>query len=199
MAAEQCTDRVDALRDAYFDEIEQVAPEDLIFIDETGTNQAMTPMYGKAPKGRRLYEVRPVQRGRLYTIIGALGFGGMLTAMCVEGGTTSEVFYAFVDQLLCRHLRPGHVVVLDRLPAHRRKDVRELIEAKGARLILLPPYSPELNPIEQAWSKLKNIIKKHRPRSMHAIDLAVAAALPTVTGQDAKGWFKHCGIDVYQN
>ena len=156
----------------------------------------MTPTYGKSPRGRRLYETKPVQRGRLYTIIGALSLGGLLTAMTVEGGTTFAVFAAFVEHLLCPHLRAGHVVVMDNLIAHKNLKIRELIKDKGARVVFLPPYHPDLNPIEPAWSKLKNTIKKHRPRSLQAIDHAVANAIPTITDLDALGWFEHCGIQV---
>ena len=184
------------MRELYFETIEGVSPEDLIFIDETGTNSAMTPSYGKSPRGRRLYEAKPVQRGRLYTIIGALSLGGLLTAMTMEGGTTTRVFAAFVEHLLCPHLRPGHVVVLDNLSAHKNLETRAMIEAKGARVVFLPPYHPDLNPIEAAWAKLKNTIKKYRPRSLDAIDQAVAKAIPTITDLDAIGWFEHCGIQV---
>ena len=197
MATEQNTDRIEALREVYYEAVEKIDPEDLIFIDETGTNQAMTPLYGRAPKGKRLYESRPVQRGRLYTVIGALSLGGMLTVMTVEGGTVTEVFHAFVEHLLCPHLREGHVVVLDNLAAHKNLEIRALIEDKGARVLFLPPYSPELNPIELAWAKLKNTIKKLKPRSLQAIDNAVAKALPHITGEDAAGWFQHCGIEAH--
>ena len=184
------------MREVYFETIESIHPEDLIFIDETGTNSAMTPTYGKSLRGRRLYEAKPVQRGRLYTIIGALSLGGLLTAMTMEGGTTTRVFAAFVEHLLCPHLRPGHVVVLDNLSAHKNLETRAMIEAKGAKVVFLPPYHPDLNPIEAAWAKLKNTIKKYRPRSLDAIDQAVAKAIPTITDVDAVGWFEHCGIQV---
>ena len=196
MASEQCTARVDAMRDDYLDQLEAIHPEDLIFIDETGTNQAMTSLYAKSPKGQRIYESRPVKRGRLYTVIGAIVLGGMLTTMTVEGGTTTEVFHAFVEHLLCPHLRDGHVVVLDRLPAHRNLQIRAMIEKTGATVLFLPPYSPELNPIELAWSKIKNIIRKMKPRSMTDIDRAVAVALPKVSREDSIGWFEHCGINT---
>ena len=185
------------MREDYFDAIEDVPPEDLIFIDETGTNQAMTPLYAKAPRGKRVHEARPVQRGKLYTVIGAVVLGGMLTAMTVVGGTKTETFHAFVEHLLCPHLRPGHVVVLDRLPAHRNLEIRAMIEDKFARVVFLPPYSPELNPIEQAWSKLKAFIRKRKPRTLQEIDKAIAAGLPTVSHADTIGWFEHCGINVH--
>jgi len=117
--------------------------------------------------------------------------------MTVEGGTVTETFHAFVEHLLCPHLRPGHVVVLDRLPAHRNLQIREMIEDKDARVVFLPPYSPELNPIEPAWSKIKTVIRKKKPRSMMDIDIAVASALPTVLHTDSIGWFEHCGINVH--
>ena len=153
----------------------------------------MTPLYGWSKKGQRLSEARPVQRGRLYTVIGALGLDGMKTVMCVEGGTRSETFQAFVQHLLLMHLRPGHVVVMDNLRAHKTQVVRELIESKGASVLFLPPYSPELNPIELAWAKLKHFVKKRRPRNLESIDKAIAWALTTITDKDAKGWFNACG------
>jgi transposase len=123
----------------------------------------------------------------------------MLTAMTVEGGTVKEVFLAFVEHLLCPHLRVGHVVVLDNLLAHKNLEVRALIEARGARVLFLPPYSPELNPIECAWAKLKAFIKKLKPRTPSAIDDAIERALPTISDADTIGWFEHCGIRVRQN
>ena len=123
-AAEPQRPDVLSCREAWFDAHPDLDPEKLIFIDETGTNSAMTPTYGKSLRGRRLYEARPVQRGRLYTIIGALSLGGLLTAMTMEGGTTTRVFAAFVEHLLCPHLRPGHVVVLDNLSAHKNLETR---------------------------------------------------------------------------
>jgi transposase len=129
-------------------------------------------------------------------MLGALTLEGVLAIATIEGATSGAVFVAFVEQVLLPKLRPGHVVVLDNLAAHRVSAARHLIEAKGARLLFLPQYWPELNPIEEAWSKLKGILRSLEARTIAALDRAIAKAVDLITPSDARGYFQHAGYQV---
>ena len=126
-------------------------------------------------------------------MLGAMDANGVRTLMTIEGGTSAEVFQAFVEQMLVPKLRKGDIVVWDNLGAHKTVAARAAIEKAGARLMFLPPYSPDLNPIELCWSKLKQELKRLRARTHAALDAAIAAAMDRITPQDAQGWFRHCG------
>lgn len=153
----------------------------------------MTRLYARARRGLRAVMTAPVNKGKNVTIIGALGLSGIVAAMTVEAATTGLIFLAFLEQVLCPLLRPGQVVVMDNLSAHKVEGVRTLIEATGARLLYLPSYSPYLNPIEQCWSKLKAILRSKQAREPTALDQAITEAIEAVSPVDAHGWFKHCG------
>lgn len=129
-------------------------------------------------------------------MLGALTLDGVLAIATIEGATSGAVFVAFVEQVLLPKLRRGHVVVLDNLAAHRVSAARHLIEAKGARLLFLPQYWPELNPIEEAWSKLKGILRSLEARTIAALDRAIAKAVDLITPSDARGYFQHAGYQV---
>ncbi len=124
------------------------------------------------------------------TILGALSTRGMIATMTIEEATDADIFLAYLDCVLCPTLRSGDVVVMDNLSAHKVKGVRERIEAAGASLIYLPPYSPDMNPIEKAWSKLKTLLRAAKARSKEALDQAIAELLPLITTEDAKAWFR---------
>ena len=126
-------------------------------------------------------------------MLGALRLDGLHCLMTVNGGTDGDVFLAFIEQLVVPTLRQGDVVVLDNLSAHKVKGVRELIDGAGAELVYLPPYSPELNPIEQCWSKLKHLLRKASARTRDALDNALGKAMKQVTSSDCHGWFSACG------
>lgn len=126
----------------------------------------------------------------MLTILGAMDHNGMLAAMTVEAATDREVFLAYLDDVLCPKLRAGHVVIMDNLSAHKVDGVRQRIEACGASLLYLPPYSPDLNPIEKAWSKLKQAIRAAEARTVDALHVAVANILPTISPANAKAWFR---------
>ncbi len=113
--------------------------------------------------------------------------------MTIEAATDTEVFQAFVDQVLCPRLRPGQIVVLDNLSAHKATAVRRSIEAVGARLLYLPPYSPDLNPIEKCWSKIKQALRSMKARSAEALETALVAALASISAENARAWFRFCG------
>ncbi len=180
------------LRQQYWQSIRELRPEDLIFIDETGVNLAMVRLYARALEGQRAYGERPYSRGKNVTLIGAIALTGFVGAMTVEGGTNGDVFITFVEQILVPNLWPGACVVLDNLPAHKVAGVGAAIEAAGARLVYLSPYSPDFNPIENAWSKLKAYLRSVAARTRDALDQAIGEALDLMTLKDIRNWFAHC-------
>ena len=157
---------------------------------------SMDRLRSRAPRGERAYGKVPRNRGKNTTLIASMSLRGMGEAMCVEGATDSEVFEIYVEHFLAPTLSEGQVVVLDKLGAHRPKRVRELIEERGAELVFLPSYSPDLNPIEEAFSKIKNILRKVGARTHETLLQAMCGALSEVTPWDAAGWFDHCGYEV---
>ena len=171
----------------------RVDPVRLVFVDEMGTHTSLAPLYAYAPIGQRAFFEIPRNRGKNTTLLTSLHEGGMGPSMAVEGATTARVFETYVERLLAPALRPGQVVVMDNLAAHRPKRVRELIEARSCELIYLPPYSPDLNPIEEALSKVKHILRKIGARTKETLIEAMGRALAAVSGQDANGFFTHCG------
>jgi transposase len=169
----------------------------LVFVDESGMHTSMTRLYARAPKGQRAYGKVPRNRGKNTTLIAAMTLeGGMGESMAIEGATDSEVFEAYyVEHFLAPTLTEGQVVVLDGLGAHRTEKVRELVEARGAQLLFLPSYSPDLNPIEEAFSKIKTVVRKVGARTRQALVEAIERALRAVTPEDATGWFAHAGYE----
>jgi transposase len=168
-------------------------PSRLIFLDESGSHIAMTRAYARAPRGERAQGWVPRNRGRALTMIGALDCRGLRTLMTVEGATTAAVFEAFVERFLVPELKPGDIVVLDNVGAHKPVTIRRRIEAAGASVLFLPPYSPDLNPIELCWSKLKSLLQHAEARTREDLDKAIAEAMSAITPQDALSWFHHCG------
>jgi len=167
--------------------------ERLKFIDESGTNISMTRLYGRAPRGQRVSGSVPQNYGQNITMLASLSATGVEAVMTVEGATDGDVFRTYVCEVLSATLSRGDIVVLDNLSAHKVEGVREAIEARGARLIYLPPYSPDLNPIERCWSKIKTALRAAKARTREALEAAIKQALLTVTESDARAWFKHCG------
>jgi transposase len=153
----------------------------------------MTRRYGRAPRGERAYGSVPRNRGKNTTLLASMSLEGMGAAMVVEGSTTQKVFEAYVERLLAPTLKPGQVVILDNLGAHKSEKVKQLIESRAASVIFLPAYSPDFNPIEEAFSKIKAILKKVAARACEALIEAIGRALKAVGRQDAWGWFAHCG------
>jgi transposase len=168
----------------------------LVFVDESGMHTSMDRLRSRAPKGERAYGKVPRNRGKNTTLIASMSLSGMGEAMCVEGATDAEAFEVYVEHFLAPSLKEGRVVVLDNLGAHRPRRVRELIERRGAELVFLPAYSPDLNPIEEAFSKVKNILRKLGARTHEALIEAISGALSAVTPADTAGWFDHCGYEV---
>jgi transposase len=175
---------------------ERVETERLIFVDEMGTNTSLSPVYAWAPKGQRTYWSVPRNRGANTTVLSSIGVEGMGPSLTVEGATTSVVFEAYVEQVLAPELRKGQVVVMDNLSAHKGQRVRELIEQRGCQLVYLPSYSPDLNPIEEAFSKIKRLVRKAEARTKEALVEAIGLALSAVSSRDARAFFEHCGYSM---
>jgi transposase len=173
-----------------------VDPRRLVFVDEMGTNTALSPLYAYAPKGRRLYAKVPRNRGANTTLIASMSLQGMGPCMAVEGATTATVFETYVEQVLIPSLRSGQIVVVDNLSAHKSERARELIEGRGCRLLFLPPYSPDYNPIEEAFSKVKGLLRKAQARTRQALIEALGVAISAITVEDAQGFFEHGGYSL---
>ena len=174
----------------------KVAPERLVFVDECGTHASMAPIYGYAPRGERLRHSLPRRRGKNTTLLSSMTLGGMGPSLAVEGATTAVVFGAYVEKVLAPSLRPGQVMVMDNLGAHRPEKVRELIEERGCELVYLPSYSPDLNPIEEAFAKIKHLLREASARSRGTLVEAMGAALSAISARDALGFFEHAGYHL---
>jgi transposase len=165
----------------------------LVFVDEMGTNISLSPLYGWAKKGQRAYCSVPRNRGKNTTLLSSMSVQGMGPSLAVEGATNREVFETYVEQILVPTLSRGQVVVMDNLTAHKGERVKELIEGQGCELMYLPPYSPDFNPIEEAFSKIKGLMRKAEARSREALVEAMGSAISALGAQDARGFFEHCG------
>jgi transposase len=171
----------------------RIYAERLVFVDECSTNTSLAPLYAWSRRGERALWSVPRNWGANVTLLACTSVKGMGPSLAVEGPTTREVFETYLERLLAPSLCPGQVVVMDNLPSHRGGRVRELIEGKGCELIYLPPYSPNLNPIEEAFAKLKALLRKAGARTREALIEAMGRALEAVTAQDACGFFEHRG------
>jgi len=184
---------VTALRRIYLKQMRELDAHRLVFVDEAGCRVGMTRDYGRGERGQRVEGRKPASWGDNLTMIGALDLQGVRALMTVDGGTTGEVFEAYVEQVLGPCLKRGDIVVMDNLGSHKVDAIRQLIESRGATLIYLPPYSPDFNPIEPCWSKLKAILKRLGAKSRDSLDAAIAHGLTAITTSDCAGWFAHCG------
>jgi transposase len=166
-----------------------------VFVDECSSNTSLGPLYGWARKGERAYQKAPRNWGKNITLISSIGKeDGMGASLVVEGSTNQEVFETYLQDVLLPTLKRGQIVVMDNLTSHKRERVRELIESKGCELLYLPPYSPDYNPIEQAFSKLKSYLREACARSQRTLmEVIIGEALRTITVSDALGFFEHCG------
>jgi transposase len=189
-AAERDTEANRQLRAAYLERISQIAPERLIYLDESGVSTQMTRRSGRVHGSARLREAVPAGDWKTLIVLGALSSRGIVAAMTVEAATDREVFLTYLDEVLCPKLKPGDVVVMDNLSTHKMEEVRQRIEAAKAELLYLPPYSPDLNPIEKAWSKLKQLMGASKARSVIALDQAIETLLPQITDHNAQAWFR---------
>jgi transposase len=171
----------------------------LVFVDEMGTNTALSSLYAWATKGDRVHCKVPRNRGPNTTLLASMTAEGMGPCVAVVRSTTREVFEAYVEQVLAPALRRGQVVVMDNLTAHKGERLRELIERRGCTLLYLPPYSPDLNPIEEAFSKIKGTLRKAEVRTREALVEAMGTAISAISTRDASGFFEHCGYGTPAN
>jgi transposase len=176
--------------------VERLDATRLLFVDECGTHTSMTRTKARAPKGKRAYDRAPRNRGSNTTLIASMSLRGMGEAMAFEGATDKEVFEAYMERFLAPTLLPGQVVVLDNLGAHKGERVHDLVEARGASLLFLPTYSPDFSPIEEAFSKIKALLKKEAARTRETLVEAIGKALDAVTPEDAEGWFANCEYET---
>ena len=189
-ASEQQTEA----RDTWRAEVASIPPEDLVFLDETGSHLGYTPTHAWAPRGQRAHAAAPRNPGENKTVIAALTLDGVSALLRFDGGMTSDRFVGYARHVLAPTLRPGQVVVADNLRAHHAAAARTAIEATGARLLFLPTYSPDFNPIEHAFSKVKQALRRTQARTEDDLRAATWAAFATITPHDAAGWFAHCGF-----
>jgi len=164
-----------------------------VFIDESGAKTNMTRLRGRAKQGQRVIDDAPCGHWCTTTMISSVRLDGSTACMAIDGATTGEVFRAYVQHVLLPTLREGDIVVLDNLSAHKDTEALDLIRSAGAEVRFLPPYSPDFNPIEKMWSKVKECLRAAKARTQEALFKAIADALKTVTPEDAKGWFTSCG------
>ena len=191
-ASERDSERVQEMRAKFLAAIETVPAGDLIFLDESGTTTEMTRRYGRGLIGERVTDSAP-GTWRTLTVLGAISVDGWVASMTIESPTDGDVFKAFLQDVLCPQIKPENVVVMDNLAAHKVDGVRQIIESAGATIRYLPPYSPDLNPIELCWSQFKQRLRSLMARTVTALDAAVGDAQKVLTKEHVLGYFKHCG------
>jgi transposase len=167
----------------------------LIFLDESSAKTNMTRLRGRARCGQRVHGCAPHGHWNSTTVLGAMRMDGTTACMAIEGATDTEVFRVYVQEVLCPILHPGDLVVMDNLAPHKSEPTLALIRQKGAEVLFLPAYSPDLNPIEQMWSKVKNTLRSLEARTPDLLLVAIGKALAGITAQDALNWFAHCGYN----
>ena len=195
-ASEQDTAAGQLARSIWWHETSRIDPSKLIFLDESGVTTEMTRRYGRAFDGQRVSEGTPGGHWRTLTVLGAVRQSGWVATMTIESPTDGDVFLAYVEQVLGPQLQPGDVVVMDNLAAHKVDGVRALIQAAQAELRYLPPYSPDFNPIEKCWSKVKQLLRGAKARYLFSLEQAVTHAIAALTPQNTGDCFRHCGYGL---
>ena len=171
----------------------EIDAERLVFVDEMGTNVSLSPIYAWSRKGERAFGSAPRNWGKNVTLLASITAGGLGPCLAIEGATTREVFEAYLERVLAPSLKPGQTVVMDNLSAHKGGRVKEILEGRGCEVLYLPPYSPDFNPIEQAFSKVKGLLRRAQARTRQALIEAMGEALSAVSARDVRGFFGHCG------
>jgi transposase len=189
--SEKGSERVQRLRYEYWQMIQGILAQNLIFIDESGVNWAMTRLYARSAKGQRARGAVP-QRGKNVSILGAISLNGLITQLALLGSTDGLTFEAFIARRLVPKLWKGACVVMDNCSIHNDAEIERLIQAAGAQLIYLPPYSPDFSPIENCWSKIKSILRRIGARNHPDLAKAIEEAFAEVSLDDLRGWFTHC-------
>jgi transposase len=179
----------------WFENQPDLEPDRLVFIDETWAKTNMARTHGRAPRGERLRAAIPHGHWQTTTFVAGLRISGMVAPMVLDGPINAELFQAYVEQVLIPDLRPGDIVVMDNLGSHKGAGVRAAIEAAGAELLYLPPYSPDFNPIEKAFSKLKAMLRKAAARTVGALWAAIGEIIGTITAAECANYFAAAGYD----
>lgn len=198
-ASEQSRPDVAAAREVFFDQIKDVPLQDIVVLDESYATTKFTRLRGRAPRGVRLRASVPHGHWKLLTIIAAMTLRGVQASMTIDVATDTDVFGAFVEQVLVPTLRPGQVVIMDNLAAHKVGWIVAMIERVGCRVVFLPPYSPDFSPIEPMWSKVKQLLRSAAARTIEDLERAVGVALTAITESDCHGYFGHCGYTLPMN
>jgi transposase len=191
-ATEKGTERVQNQRLDFWTQVQNILAKNLIFIDESGVNLALVRLFARSNKGQRAYGDRPNKRGKNVSVIGALCLNGMLAQCSLLGGTDALTFEAFISQKLVPKLWAGACVIMDNCSIHKGNTIRNLIENTGATLLYLPTYSPEFNPIENCWSKIKSILRQISARTYSDLVKALQFAFAQISQDEIKNWFTHC-------
>jgi transposase len=187
------TERNEEERARWREQVKEHDPSQLVFLDECGSNIALTPLYARAPKGERARGSVPRNRGKNTTLLASLSLEGIGASMIIEGAANAVAFEAYLQQILVPSLRVGQIVVMDNLSVHKGARVRQLIEEKGCQVLFLPAYSPDFSPIEEAFAKIKTFLRHAGARTRESLEEAICQALEAVTARDAHGWFRHGG------
>lgn len=195
-AAEQDRADVAAARAAFREEQPRLDPRKLKFLDETGAHTKMTRLYARGPRGKRVVDAVPHGHWKIITFVGLLGAGGISAPLVIDGPMNGDLFVAYIKQQVVSTLEPGDIVILDNLSSHKRKEAREAIEAVGCRMIFLPPYSPDLNPIELAFSKLKSLLRAAGKRTVEDLENFLGEALDLFIPEECLNYMRHCGYNA---
>ena len=187
------SERDERRRGAFREYVRSIVSERFVFVDECSTNVSLSPIYARAPKGERAHGKAPRNWGKNVSLICAIGASGVKPSMSVEGAVDSKAFEIYLEHFLVPKLKRGQIVVMDNLSVHKGKRVERLVEGAGCGLLFLPPYSPDMNPIEEAFSKVKGILKKAEVRTREALVEATGRALEAITPQDIRGFYADCG------
>lgn len=167
--------------------------KDFVCVEEMGINLALARAYGRAAPGERVVETRPSARGHNVSVLGALGRDSLRAAMSVPGAVDGDAYLVFIQQVLAPRLHPGNIVFMDNVPTHKMSAVAKALAALGARPQFLPAYSPDFSPLENCWAKVKTLLRTAGARTQPALDRALSNALTTITTDNIRGWFAHCG------
>ena len=191
-STQAATERVQKLRGEYWEQVKDIEPYNLVFLDETGVLLGLTRTHARSLRGNRVYDLKPFYRGARVTVIGAISLTHVVALMTLDGSMDGDAFKVFVEKCLVPQLWSGAVVVMDNLPAHKIAAIEPMIKAVGANVLNLSPYSPDFNPIELWWSQLKSFLRQFSPPSTNMIDILIATALDLVNPKHLRNWFANC-------
>lgn len=178
------------------DTVCDIDPNKLVFLDESGANLGMTSDYARVEGGQRAKMPKPFDTGKKFSVIGAISLTGIVAMMYIASAVNGNIFKTYIEELLVPKLHRGQFVIFDNVGFHKSKDLIELIENAGARVVFLPPYSPDLSPIEKMWSKIKEILKRKKPRSEAEFHDSLVEAITSVNDEDFEEWYEACGYSI---